>query len=91
MTSSFVPTRIIDVSCGVESMVRLSRREHVPVDVRYVTLSHCWGKARPLALTKLTEGVLQRGFFKTLLPLTFQHAIEVIRRFQIRYLWFDSL
>lgn len=60
----------------------------------YVTLSHCWGKAKFTTLTEDNiDQFLQRGIKINTLPRTFRDAIYFARRLsrQVRYLWIDSL
>ncbi|KAF1812032.1 HET-domain-containing protein [Eremomyces bilateralis CBS 781.70] len=57
----------------------------------YVTLSHCWGKVMPLALTIATEPSLAAGVEETGLPQTFRDAVAVARKFSVDYIWIDSL
>ncbi|KAF4632256.1 hypothetical protein G7Y89_g5874 [Cudoniella acicularis] len=56
-----------------------------------MTLSHCWGGAVPLTLTRATfaKFIEEIPYFD--LPRTFQEAIRITRNFGIRYLWIDSL
>ena len=56
-----------------------------------MTLSHCWGDAVILKLKKTTIQNLRSRITLSSLPLTFQHAAEVARRLQKRYIWIDSL
>lgn len=53
--------------------------------------SHCWGQEQPLRLLSTnTHRLLQRIEWDEL-PLTFQHAMTVVRHLGIGYLWIDSL
>jgi hypothetical protein len=70
------------------NLVVTSENRHIK---KYVTLSHCWGKAEVLKLTKDTVSALKHGIPVEELPLTFQHTVEVTRRLQARYIWIDSL
>lgn len=60
----------------------------------YVTLSHCWGKRTFIALTRLnileltTSGI---DWDDPGLPLHFKHAMITARKFDISYIWIDSL
>jgi hypothetical protein len=87
----FLPTRLIDVGDTADPSVRL--REHIlPIaGVRYAVLSHCWGNYRPATLTKLTADSFKSGVAITALPKTFQDAIVVTRRMQLKFIWIDSL
>lgn len=57
----------------------------------YVTLSHCWGGATFLQLTRSNLSRLKSGIEMKELPWTFREAVEVTRRMGVRYLWIDSL
>ena len=61
----------------------------------YVTLSHCWGKARIPTLMSDNLEAYQSEFGIPLasLPRTFQQAIRFAQRLSrsIRYIWIDSL
>lgn len=56
-----------------------------------MTLSHCWGKVKFLTLTSENLVRLKAGFQMSILPKTFQHAIEATRHLGLKYLWIDSL
>lgn len=60
---------------------------------RYVTLSHCWGKAEFKKLTKENLEDFKKGIPLSSLPPTFRQAIHFARRLSqsIRYIWIDSL
>jgi Heterokaryon incompatibility protein (HET) len=83
-----LPTRLIDVGSEdkdprlVETLGEMGQ---------YTTLSHCWGKAQPLTTTSATLEERLQGIPLTLLPQTFREAIHLTRKFQIQYLWIDSL
>ena len=57
----------------------------------YATLSHCWGQLEILKLTEATLGTLQNEIDLRDLTKTFQDAVTVTRKLQIRYIWMDSL
>ena len=57
----------------------------------YAALSHCWGKTERLKLllsnfSQLCSSIDIRG-----LPTSYQEAIRICRRLEIRYIWIDSL
>ncbi|KXH68346.1 heterokaryon incompatibility protein [Colletotrichum salicis] len=86
-----LPTRHIDV---VQPGDRLGVRL---VDTSgqtgtYMCLSHCWGKIKIKSKTE-TRNLKRRLKLIpwSLLPPSFQQAIEITRKFKIRYLWIDSL
>jgi hypothetical protein len=59
---------------------------------QYACLSHCWGTGA--AVTKTTSNTIEafaEGIPWVLLPLSFQDAIDICRKLDIRFLWIDSL
>ncbi len=97
MTSSrqqmtgFLPTRVIDVGYTDASKICLFEPKSYNVATSYIALSHCWGDSQPLRLTRATAAGLKAGIPLSGLPKTFQDAIHVSRKMQVRYLWIDSL
>ena len=86
------PTRLIDVGPLDGSQdPRLYITSAEDQNIRYMTLSHCWGRAEILTLTHETYEQMLSGFSMTILPQSFQDAIEICRRLNQRYLWIDSL
>jgi hypothetical protein len=64
----------------------------MPRETRYMTLSHRWGQAEFLNLTKSTRNALEAGIVPlSHVPKTFADAISVARRLNVRYIWIDSL
>lgn len=90
-TKPCFPPRLLNVGDLAESSVHLVNREDVLPGSDYVTLSHCWGDVQPFKLTSSTSQSLRAGIPDVRLPKTFRHAITVVRRLEIRYLWIDSL
>ena len=88
----YYPTRLIDVRANSLSCeLRLHSTNNGPIKEPYMTLSHCWGKARILQLTTLTNERLKQGFALAELPPTFQDAIMVTRALGVNFLWIDAL
>jgi len=87
----FLPTRMIDVGHIGDPMICLVEANECAGQPPYIALSHCWGKSRPVQLTRSTVARLKAGFTLKDLPKTFQDAIHVTRKMRIRYLWIDSL
>ena len=88
----YYPTRLIDVRANSSDCeLRLYSTSNGPTKEPYMTLSHCWGKARFLRLTSLTHDRLQQGFALAELPPTFQDAIMVTKALGINFLWIDAL
>ncbi|KAI5923474.1 HET-domain-containing protein [Camillea tinctor] len=73
---------------------RLVDNTQYPANVKYVTLSHCWGPGpahEKLRLIKSTESKLRKGMPVSDLPRTFRDAFEIVSRLGVRYLWIDRL
>ena len=58
---------------------------------RYCCLSHCWGGAKFMRLTKDNEQQLKSQIQWELLPKTFRDAVIFTYDLGVRYLWIDSL
>ncbi|KAK3297829.1 heterokaryon incompatibility protein-domain-containing protein [Chaetomium fimeti] len=87
---AFVPPRLLKLD---EDLCRLIDTSTTTAPTGpYIALSYRWG-ANPshlvLATTNLTQ--LIEGIEYSSLPKTFQDAVAVARRLNIRYLWVDSL
>lgn len=92
--SSVMPTRVIDVN--VQNGSSDLRLYHPPkgYNFPYVALSHCWGPSKTPPSSKTTKDNLtsfENEILASTLPTSFQDAIYVTRRLNIRYLWIDSL
>lgn len=87
----YVPSRLLDVGNSETSTISLVDQEHVPMYTPYVALSHCWGSLQPIKLTSATDSTLRNGIADSQLPMTFQQAVAVTRKLDLRYIWIDSL
>ncbi|RAR02781.1 telomere length regulation protein-like protein [Stemphylium lycopersici] len=64
---------------------------------RYVTLSHCWGKAKPGSVPLMTtfeteERFKNEGIMVQDLPKTFRDAVDFASRLErVGFIWIDSL
>lgn len=70
---------------------RLVSDSDIDVNENYVTLSHCWGTAPFLRLTRDELRRFQDGIPIDSLPQTFQDVIIIAWRLRIRYIWIDAL
>lgn len=82
------PTRLLCVSDG---KIRLVHTSKLPMKVKYLTLSHCWGTLEILKLTKQNLETLSQEIQEDNLPKTFREAIKTSRLLGFMYLWIDSL
>lgn len=87
--SSFLPTRILDLSSNDKQIRLVAGEKGVCHD--YATLSHRWGGSDIIRLRMDNMAQFQKGIDINDLPLTFKDAIEVARQLDILYLWIDSL
>jgi hypothetical protein len=83
-----LPTRVIDVGDdATEPRLHVSNGQIAP----WLTLSHCWGRSRPIVTTKENVESHCQVLKLSTLPRTFQDAVIITRRLGHRYLWIDSL
>ncbi|KAF2654021.1 HET-domain-containing protein [Lophiostoma macrostomum CBS 122681] len=88
-----LPYRILDISLAA-SKKQIILLEDTKIDAPYVCLGHCWDPSPdrwPLRTTLANIERMKKGIPWELLPLTFQQAVDFVRRMQKRYLWIDSL
>jgi hypothetical protein len=87
------PTRLLDlgISQQHQDSIRLVQTAEELPQAPYATLSHRWGDATFLQLTKATMSKFSIVIALLDLPRTFREAILVARRLGIRYIWIDSL
>jgi len=85
-----LPTRILDLGTNTNAQ-SINLVEEKGLRGKYVTLSHCWGASHPITTTSATYQSRISGILLSDLPKTFQEAILITRRLQVRYLWIDSL
>ncbi|KAI1809561.1 HET-domain-containing protein [Poronia punctata] len=91
ISPKWYPTRLLSVDTDLIQLIDTSTSIIPGSGSEYVTLSHSWGTANVLKLTKTTSTRLRNGIPLSSLPLTFQHAIQVTRRLGHKYIWIDSL
>ena len=93
-----LPSRLLEIG---RARILLREVHDLPLNLPpYITLSHCWGN-HTHAMGSPTHGGATRkepfdewrckGWNKSSLSLTFQHAIRVAERLGIKFLWIDSL
>ncbi|KAE9363415.1 HET-domain-containing protein [Stipitochalara longipes BDJ] len=93
------PARLIDVESypchtpGNADAVRLFEVPNATQSLKYMTLSHCWGKGLKNKHKTLSSNLSARAtkILVRELPPTFRDAISITRRLGVRYLWIDSL
>ena len=82
--TSTVPSRLMDVGVGVGTRLRVVATQGLNAgilgDLKYLTLSHCWGGAHILRLLNDNVDQLTVEIPMDALPKTFQHAMIVTHR-----------
>ena len=88
------PSRLLDLDAPTQdglTSLRLITTKSQSLEGHYTTLSHRWGQAKFLQLTRHNVEDFHREIPIAELPQTFRDAILVSKALQIRYLWVDSL
>lgn len=87
-----LPTRLLDVNPSASAeKIRLVLSKDLPANTRYITLSYCWGRGKPVVLEQRTLASFQREIDPSSLPKTIADAADITRRLGYKYLWVDSL
>lgn len=87
------PSRLIDVrpdNTTADTWRLVEVDETHDVTGAYMTLSHRWA-SEAFKLERATHADMLRGMSLAALPGTYQDAIRIVRRLDVRYLWVDSL
>lgn len=87
-----LPTRLLALAyINGNQHIRVDDTTNLPLDTKYVTLSHCWGSKCYISLTTETISAFSESVPIELMPQTFRQAVESTIRLQCQYLWIDSL
>jgi Heterokaryon incompatibility protein (HET) len=87
----FLPSRLIDIGTGPTITPRLCTTEALPVETKYLTLSHHWGDYKPPELTISNLEAFKDRIETSALPKSFKDAMQIASKLDIRYIWIDSL
>lgn len=88
----YIPKRLLSISRSDPKKVQLVIDPGLQLgQIRYATLSHCWGSSKPLTLTSNSLATLRAGIEIAKLPQVFQDAIYTIKCLGIQFIWIDSL
>ncbi|KAN0116743.1 HET domain containing protein [Hyaloscypha variabilis] len=89
---SWWPTRLLYIqNLNDNPDIKLIETKDTTPSGSYITLSHRWGTAEFIKLTKENLSELRGGFSLTDLPQIFRDAVVITLRLGISYLWIDSL
>lgn len=88
-----LPTRLLHLTPGhSHPQVKIVTAAHyLRTNIRYATLSHCWGTAVGLRLLRSVYDEYCSAIPWSSLPLTFQHTITAALKLDLTYLWIDAL
>ncbi|KAL7784570.1 heterokaryon incompatibility domain-containing protein [Trichoderma ceciliae] len=86
----------LDIDAPPPARIVSTSSSSIPLDIRYMTLSHRWGNSPSIILNSKTAPALLSGNIPLELlnssnAKLFRHAIYVTRCLGIRYLWIDSM
>jgi len=87
------PARLLHVeptSDPTKAAVRLHLADP-RVPYKFVALSHCWGKSKPITTTSQNLQERLRDIAWEELPRAFRDTIQLSLRLGINYIWIDSL
>jgi hypothetical protein len=82
------PSRLVMTGPEESQTINIVSVEH---PVRYLALSHVWGKVDVLKLTEANYERLRNGFDRNELPPMFRDCLTVAERLGVHYVWIDSL
>ncbi|KIW52058.1 hypothetical protein PV05_07729 [Exophiala xenobiotica] len=83
------PKRLIEILS--DSELRLIDTSRL-AKVDYVALSYCWGPGQPEKTTTSTNLALRQDKFQmSEMPKTIQHALKLVSRLGLAYLWVDQV
>lgn len=71
--------------------LRLVKTANLPSDIRWATLSHCWGRNPVFRTVNENLGAMLESIPINELPKTFRDAVQVTHSLGYCYLWIDSL
>lgn len=86
-----LPGRLLYLDATNAHQIRLLETTTIAPVPTYLTLSHCWGDAKFLTLTKTTYERLRGGINVSELPQTFQDAVRTTLQLGASYLVCEQL
>lgn len=90
--SGYTPRRVIDIGLFGDPPKLLlgedaKRKCGASGESLYATLSHCWGQAQQWRTTAETEHAFLQKIPRSVIPKTYEDALEIARSHEIPYLW----
>lgn len=92
-STTSTPRRLLDIGDPLQKAETRTIRliQDIQEPVKYIALSHCWGKSQNLSTTSASLECHLISISWNNLPKTYQDAITVARKLNLRYVWIDSL
>ena len=90
-STSFVPTRLVDVSGDSIRLIESNLEIGADSDRRFLALSHCWGPTPIIRTLNENYEAHRKAIAPESLSKTFREAVQVTRKLGFRYIWIDSL
>jgi hypothetical protein len=84
------PTRLVEVGSD-NNTIRVCLSEGMPPNIKYLTLSHCWGEKPFTTLNASNRVAFMKNVQFHTLSKTFRDAITATRRLGFLHIWIDSL
>lgn len=85
-----LPARVVDIG-NEDNNGHIRLIETEGQTGKYISLSHCWGKAKQFTTTKASFAHHQAKIDHEHLPKSFKDAIAITRLLGVRYIWIDSI
>ncbi|KAK1987613.1 heterokaryon incompatibility protein-domain-containing protein [Colletotrichum cereale] len=89
INTAYRPTRLVEILN--KTTVRVVEHPDKDSCLSYASFSHCWGQAKTLKLLKENKKQLQTGIEIATLPASYKEALNVLKGFNISFIWIDSL
>ncbi|PVH78272.1 HET-domain-containing protein, partial [Cadophora sp. DSE1049] len=91
-TTLTIPKRLLYLeTVDKRIQVKLVELDENFSDLKYATLSYCWGKGSACKLTRASLETMRSGILLSDLPKTVQDALHVTQQLGLHWLWVDSL
>lgn len=93
VSTQYLPSRLIKITTVNERFhsARLVLKDELLPETQYLTLSHCWGKVKPISLTQQTLNGFRTDIPMSILSKTFRETLQVAVWLGYHYVWIDSL
>ncbi|ETS86900.1 hypothetical protein PFICI_00728 [Pestalotiopsis fici W106-1] len=91
LAETYLPTRLVSLVGGQPRLIITKDMGQPSSQLRYATLSYCWGERAFIQLRTDNIEAFKKGIPTADIPKTFQAAFEIASRLAIDFIWIDSL